>query len=203
MKKTFLWVALFSLSSCVNSKMEAVFSAISKIDFSMYKEYGVSDFRQGSLYVIDYLGNEYWGMMPQDCSHFSKLERKYSNREADSLALKDGEDYFREIVATDTKLAENLVGICRVYQSIWQIDPDHLFLRQLFVDEKHNAFLIVIWKPSNLLFHIAVTRDLEELISNYDNFMQEYSDFFLSKGFEYSFIDNYLEIQPGLYYRKD
>ena len=54
-----------------------------------------------------------------------------------------------------------------------------------------------------MLFHIAVTRDIEELISNYDNFMQEYSDFFLSKGFEYSFIDNYLEIQPGLYYRKD
>lgn len=199
MRKLLFGLSYFCVFSCVTP--ESLFREISSIDFSDYMDFCMADYREGTLYIIDYQGNEYWGITSPNGHSFSKLRRKYTNQEIDSLSLKLGKDSLMKDIDPKGQLADDLMGFCELYRSIWGIDSRKLFLRSLFVDKNHNVVMTVLWKPTRSYYRVLITDNLKAVLENYDVFHEEYHDFYASFVPESLNIDDYNEIKPRLYYR--
>ena len=186
MKKGLFLFLLFLFSSCVSP--ESRFVKLRDIDFSRHSDYSVIDFRDGNYYTIHYQGNKYWIRYPLRSNQIIELWRYYTERELDSLSLKEGRDKIVEVLETDTPLASLFQDICDTYKQTWRIDYKRLYVRWVFVNAENDVFMTIIWKPTNEVYRILLSDNGLDALKSF-----EFSD--LSPMLEYK------EIEPGLYYR--
>ena len=200
MKWYLVWFCFLSIISCTSP--ERLFTKIGEIDFSRYSDFSIIDYRESTIYAIDFQGNEYWVTSSLDGKSITRLRRKYTEKEIDSLALKFGEDSMMEDLPINTQLTEELLGMCLLYRTIWGLDPKKIYLRTLYVDTYNNAMLTIIWKPSKTYYRILIANSVEEVVNNHDCFIEKYSDYFsASSNPERSFKDEFIKINPRLHYR--
>jgi hypothetical protein len=168
-----------------------VFFKIGEIDFSQYENYAVGD-RQSLWYFIHYEGRKFLAFYPVDSTRIVELNRVLTEHEIDSLS-QIGIHRFKEQIDIDAPITLHLQGICDVFQSIWRIDPVHIFLGSLFVNTEHDALMCVIWKPTDEMYWILFSDKNNTSLKQFDNIIPGDSTR-LSNG-------NYFrEIRPGLYY---
>lgn len=184
------------ISSCAPSP-EKVFETIGEFDFSQYGGYEVCDTRESSIYVIDYEGDEYWLNYPLGSPDVIRFTRKYSDREIDSLSIKEGVGPFFEMLDTDTPLCKDFKKISDLYRSIWQTDSRDIFLQDLHVSTKHDVIMFLIWMPTDVIYQVVKTDRLETLLANYEDYVPN-----SPWDSEPPKTGSYIEIRPGLYYRE-
>ncbi len=168
---------------------EMVFVQIQGIDFSRHKGYSISDYNS-SFYFIDYEGASYLGRIPLGEEHFISLNRILSERERDSLMIPFGEAG-QEAIPISSSLAADLEDICGTFRSIWQIAPKEIYLLKLVVDNANHVLLTIMWKETEEVYKVLITPDSKDVALK--NLEQQ----------EVLFCDSYVEIGPGLYFRRD
>lgn len=183
---------LFLISSCVSP--ESRFVHIHEIDFSGHNDYSVCDTRESSIYWIGYQGEEYWVRYPLGSDKIIKLQRAYKDREIDSLSIEFGKGPFREDLATDTPLALMFQDICDTYKQIWQIDSKRLYVREVYVNGENDVLMNIVWKPKDEMYRVLLSARKEDALMKFDDITPNPESFHLNE---------YKEIEPGLYYRFD
>lgn len=192
MKRVIYPFLIFLVSSCVSP--ESRFVQIHEIDFSGHNSYSICDLRESSFYVIGYHGEEYWIRYPLSSNKIIKLQRALTDKEIDSLSHEIGKDSFREDLSTETPLALMFQDICDTYKQIWQIDSKRLFVRDVYVGDENDVLMRIIWKPTDEMYWLLLSTRKEDSLIKFDE---------LTPRQESSHLNNYKEIEPGLYYRFD
>ena len=144
--------------------------------------------------MIGYHGEEYWIRYPLSSNKIIKLQRALTDKEIDSLSHEFGKDSFREDLSTETPLALMFQDICDTYKQIWQIDSKRLFVRDVYVSDENDVLMRIIWKPTDEMYWLLLSTRKEDSLIKFDE---------LTPRQESSHLNNYKEIEPGLYYRFD
>lgn len=173
--KYYIVLCLLCLVSCKSTISHTdIFADLGNVDFIQEQPYKVSDTRNSSFYYVEYGSMTYIVRMPINSDSIVSVSQK------------------RPILTEDE--ADSLRNICKRYRSIWQSYHRYVSLGKVQVDCKGNALIRLLWKKSNVIYHIYISQS--DGLNSLSNF--PFDDFVTEK----FYLDDYVQIKKDVYYRK-